>query len=282
MRLNGWIVASACVAGVCSVSSAQITGKVLLQGDPPEMPEIKLIQSVGSCAELHKNPVYEDSVVVGDKNELANVIVFIKPDAGKTLTGPKLTTPAVIDQKGCMYSPHVIAVEIGQPVEVKNSDPFLHNVHALTIDNNAFNFAEPMVMSKPIEPFTAVETFQIKCDVHGWMKAVIRVFDNPYFAVSDEGGKFSLDTKGLADGTYNVVAWHEVYKESAPQAIEVKGGKIAKPVEFKFQAKSAKAEAEPMKQVHVADIALPTAGGAASAADDCCTDPKTTAVAKKK
>jgi plastocyanin len=280
MRLNGWIVASACVAGFCSVSLGQITGKVLLQGDPPEMPEIKAMQAVASCAALHKNPVYEDTVVVGDKNELANVIVFIKPDAGKTLKGPELTTPAVIDQKGCMYSPHVIAVEVGQPVEVKNSDGFLHNVHALTIDNPAFNFAQPIVMVSKIAPFTTPETFQIKCDVHSWMKAVIRVFDNPYFAVSDEGGKFSIDTKGLADGSYNLVAWHEVYKESAPQKIEVKGGKIAKPAEFKFQAKGAKAAAEPMKQVHVADIAQPTSG--ALAAEDCCTDPKTAIVAKKK
>src|SRR6185312_2528397 len=142
-------------------------------------------------------------------------------------------------------------------------------------------FAEPIVMSKPIEPFTTPETFQIKCDVHSWMKAVIRVFDNPYFAVTNEAGKYSIDTTGLADGTYNLVAWHEVYKESAPQKIEVKGGKIAKPVDFTFDAKSAKAAAEPLKRVHVADIAQPTSGAAAAAAEDCCTDPKTTTVAKK-
>ena len=264
--------AAALLAGMSSFSYGQITGKVMLKGEPPEMPQIKAMQAVAQCADLHKDPVYEDTLVVSDKNEVANVIVFIKPAEGKTLTGPKRETPAVIDQKGCMYAPHVLAVQIGQPVTVKSADPFLHNVHALTIDNPAFNFAQVNVNEKKIEPFTTVETFQIKCDVHPWMKAVVRVFDHPYFATTDETGKFTIDTKGLADGTYTLQAWQEVYHDSKPQQIEVKGGKVAKPVEFTYEAKAAKAQADPLKQVHVAGLILPTAGTAA----DCCTDEKAT------
>jgi len=271
MRLSRSLLAAAFVAGLSSVSFGQVTGKVMLKGDPPEMPQIKAMEAVAQCQALHKDPVFEDSVVVRAKNELANVIVFIKPAAGQALKGPQKETPAVLDQKGCMYTPHVMAVQVGQPITVKNSDPFLHNVHALCIDNTAFNFAQVVVGDKKIDPFKEVETFQIKCDVHPWMKAIVRVFDNPYFAVTDESGKFSIDTKGLADGTYTVQAWQEVYHDSQPQQVEVKGGKAAKPVEFTFTAKSGKAEAQPLKEVHIAGIAQPTAGGDQA---ECCTAEK--------
>ena len=137
MRLKASIYAAALVGGLCTASFGQIAGKVTLQGDPPEPLQIKQMAQTPQCAELHKDPVYEDTLVVSDKNEIANVIVFIDPGEGKTLTGPKLTKAAVLDQKGCMYTPHVVAVEVGQPMVVKNSDPFLHNVHALSIDNAA-------------------------------------------------------------------------------------------------------------------------------------------------
>lgn len=254
MRTTAWLYAAALSAGLCTASFGQISGKVTLEGTPPDMPEIKAVQSVPQCKEMHKDPVYEDNVLVGDHGELQNVIVFIKPAEGQKLEGPKLEKPAVLDQKGCMYTPHVIAVEVGQPVDVKNSDPFLHNVHALSIDNPGFNFAQVNVGEKQIQPFTTPETFQVKCDVHPWMKAVVRVFDNPYFATTGEDGKYTIDTKGLADGTYTVQAWHEVYHDSAPQQVEVKGGKASKPVDFKFQAKAGKAEARPMKEVHLASI----------------------------
>jgi plastocyanin len=262
MRLSAYL-AMVVMGGLCSVSLAQIAGKVTLQGDPPEMPQIKAMQMVAQCAALHKDPVYEDSVVVSDKNEIANVIVFIKPAAGQALKGPQVTKALVLDQKGCMYSPHVLAVEVGQPVMIENSDGFLHNVHALSIDNPAFNFAQVTKGEKPIEPFKVPETFQLKCDVHPWMKAIVRVFDNPYFAVTNETGTYSIDTAGLADGTYTVQAWQEVYHDSEPQQVEVKGGKASKPVDFVFKAKSAKAAATPLKAIHLASVGEPS---------DCCAD----------
>jgi len=274
MRLSRSFMAAALVAGLSGVSFGQISGKVTLKGDPPDMPKIKAMEAVAQCMALHKDPVYEDSVVVSEKNEIANVIVFIKPAEGKKLGGPQKETPAVLDQKGCMYTPHVLAVQSGQPITVKNSDPFLHNVHALCIDNAAFNFAQVKPEDKKIEPFKDVETFQIKCDVHPWMKAIVRVFDNPYFGTTDEAGKYTIDTKGLPDGTYTVQAWQEVYHDSQPQQVEVKGGKAAKPVDFVFTAKGGKAEAQPMKEVHIAGIAQPTAGGEQA---DCCSDEKSTA-----
>jgi len=252
MRLIAWMSAAAASVGLCTASMAQISGKVVLEGQPPEMPEIKAIASNPQCAAEHKDPVYEETVVTDDHNDLANVVVFIKEDKEGALKGPKIEKPAVIDQKGCVYAPHVLAVEVGQPIVVKNSDPFMHNVHSLAIDNPTFNFAEVNQGEKTIEPFTAVETFQIKCDVHPWMKSWVRVFDHPYFAVTGEDGKFTIDTKGLKDGEYEVQTWHELYHDSPPQKFMLKDGKAEKELEFKYKSNTAKAEVSPVKQVHLA------------------------------
>ena len=261
MRLSTWLPAVALSAALGTASFAQISGKVTLDGNPPDMPQVKGISAVPQCAALHKDPVYEDTVIAGDKGELANVFVFIKPAEGQKLDGPQKTEPVALDQKGCMYSPHVLAVQTGEPVVVKNSDPFLHNVHSMAIDNPTFNFAQVTAGEKKIPPFTAVETFQIKCDVHPWMKAVVRVFDNPFFAVTGEDGKYTIDAKGLKDGTYTVQAYHEFYRDSEPQQVEVKDGKATKEVDFKFKAQ--KAEAAPLKTVHLASL---------TGTPDCCTD----------
>jgi hypothetical protein len=264
MRISSWLPAAALSAGLCTASFAQISGKVMLDGTPPEMAPVKGIASVPQCAQLHKDPVYDDSIVAGDKGELANVIVYIKPVEGQKLEGPQKKNPVVLDQKGCMYTPHVLAIETNEPVIARNSDAFLHNIHSMAIDNPMFNFAQ-FAGDKQLPPFTAVETFTIKCDVHPWMKAVVRVFDNPFFAVTDEDGKYTLDTKGLKDGTYTVQAWQEVYKNSEPQTVEVKDGKAAKPVDFKFKAQQ-KAAAVPDKNVHLASL---------TKTPDCCSDSKT-------
>ena len=257
-------------AGLCTASFGQITGKVTFDGNPPEMPEIKAIAAVPQCAMIHKDPVYDDSVLVGDKGEFANVIVFIKPDKDGDLKGPQVTKPAVLDQKGCMYTPHVLAVEVGQPVDVKNSDPFLHNIHSLAIDNMAFNFAMPTVGEKKLDPFTAVETFQIKCDVHPWMKAIVRTFEHPYFAVTDEAGKYTIDTKGLKDGSYTLAFWQEKYQDLGTQKIDVKGGKAT--ADLKYKPAAGKAEAPQYKTIHLAS---------ASGAPACCADKQgKTAMAK--
>lgn len=231
-----WISAVALVAGACGISFGQVTGTVTLKGNPPVMQQIKLIQLIPDCAKQHKNPVYEQTVITGDKGQLANVVVSIKTPEGKKL-GKVPTTPVVLDQKGCMYVPHVLPVMVGQPVDVKNSDSFLHNVHTLSIDNPGMNMAMIMVGNKKVPPFQTVETFKVKCDVHPWMVAWIRVLDNPYFATTSSDqkniGQYSIDTKGLPDGEYTFVAWQEKYGTQEKKA-KVTNGKAT--VDFTFNA----------------------------------------------
>ena len=164
----------------------------------------------------------------------------------------------MLDQLGCVYSPHVIALTVGQPLIARNSDAFLHNVHTLPFDNAAVNIGMPTIGSKSLEPLKAVETFKVKCDVHPWMAAWIVVLDNPYFAVSSADsktlGQFSIDTKDLPDGDYSVVAWQEVYQELPAQMVKVVGGKAT--VNFTFDADK-KAQAQPIKEIHLASANSP-------------------------
>ena len=223
MRMTPWLSALAISSGIGAACLADVSGKVNLTGKIPEMPEIKMMKMVPGCS--HKDPVFEETVVAGDKGELANVVVYIKPPAGKELSGddPK---PAVLDQKGCMYVPHVVVVEKGKTLMVKNSDAFLHNVHTMSLDNNPVNFAMPMVdqNGKKVGPFTTAENVKVKCDVHPWMTAWIIVVDSPFYAVTSEDGTYKIDTKGLADGDYELVFWQEKYGQKT-QKISVKGGK---------------------------------------------------------
>ncbi len=213
-----------------ATAHADVTGKVTLTGPAPEMKVIDM-SATPECAALHPDPVTEQTVIVGDKGELKNVVVSIKktPD----LKGDAPVAPAVLDQKGCMYEPHVVAMMVGQDLALKNSDTFLHNVHSQSTVNEPFNVGMPFKETNGIKvdsPPTKPEIFKVKCDVHPWMTAWIAVFDHPYFAVTGDDGTFTI--KNLPDGTYTLQAWHELYG-SQEQQITVKDGKATADFTYK-------------------------------------------------
>jgi hypothetical protein len=205
-----------------SAAAVSVAGIVTLEGKPPAQQDIDM-SGVKECAAQHPDPVPEQSFVVDDKGHLQNVVVYVSGSLPNNPPPP--TEPAVLDQHGCMYSPHVLPVMVGQPIMIRNSDSFLHNVHSLSQTNPSFNFAQPNAdAGKAVEPLKASETFRVKCDVHPWMSAYIVAVDNPYFAVSGEDGKFSL--AGLPDGEYTLVAWQEqLGTKEIP--VKVEAGKAA-------------------------------------------------------
>jgi len=221
---------------------ADVTGKAVFDGEAPK-PKAISMKAVPACDKQHTDPVYEEFIVTGDKNELKNVVVYVK-DGGK-LGGAAPTTPVVLDQKGCVYSPHVVVVMTGQELKAQNSDGFLHNVHGLCRDNPEFNFPQ---MQKgqvtPIEATKAVETFKVKCDVHPWMNAWVVVLDHPFSSVTGDNGEFAI--KGLKDGKYTLVAWHEKLGTQEAE-VEVKDGKAT--ADFKFAPKKKAAAADTIKAV---------------------------------
>src|SRR5437016_1426663 len=236
MRIrNSLLVATFSAAlGVCGIARADLTGTTKLDGKAPE-PEVIDMAAVGDCAKLHPDPVYKEDIVE-DKGNLANVVVAIKKEDSPDLTGEVPKEPAVIDQNGCMYKPHVLAMMVGQEFHIKNTDGFLHNIHTLSTVNPSFNKAQPSKVDEKVDPLKAPENFHVKCDVHPWMSAYIAVFDHPYFAVSDASGKFAI--KGLPDGDYTMTAWHEKFG-SQEQKVSVKGGKGE--VNFTFKPEGAMA-----------------------------------------
>jgi plastocyanin len=153
------------------------------------------------------------------------------------LTGnfPPPATPVVLNQKGCQYSPHVFGVQVGQPVQIVNSDPTLHNVHAMPKTNQEFNMGQPIQGMKFDHTFTAREVMvPFKCDVHGWMNAHMAVLDHPFFAVTGPDGTFTI--KGLPPGKYTIEAVHE---KLGTQTITVElAAKDAKAADFSFKAAS--------------------------------------------
>jgi plastocyanin len=246
--------------------SGQIIGKVTLDGEAPEPKEINMAAADPKCAAIHANPIFEESIVVGDKNELANVVVSIKAPEGKPLKGTAPKEPVIVDQKGCQYVPHVVALMVGQEVVVKNSDPVAHNVHSITIDNVEFNFQQGQkgAENKVGNKIKTAERFGIKCDIHPWMYVHVNAFEHPFFAVSNEKGEFSIPTKGLPDGAYNLEIWHEkLAPEPITQEIEIKGGK-AKVEEIKMPATGPAARADDVKATAKLTSAVKTVG------PECC------------
>jgi hypothetical protein len=244
MKLTALLSAAAVSAGLClaaSSASAQITGTVKLDGQAPEPAQINMAANP-QCAAAHPNPVLEETIVAGDKGELANVVVNVKAPEGKQLKGDLPKDPIVLDQKGCQYVPHVVAMMVGQDFVIKNDDNFLHNVHSLAIDNTPFNFGQPTKDEKGAnrgKDIKTAERFQVKCDVHPWMLAHVNAFEHPFFAVTNEKGEFSIPTKGLEDGTYTIEIWQEkLAPEPLTKEITVKGGK-ATVEEIKISAKAA-------------------------------------------
>ncbi|HMB96019.1 MAG TPA: carboxypeptidase regulatory-like domain-containing protein [Tepidisphaeraceae bacterium] len=236
MRIRTCILTAVFSTAMASFASADVTGKVTLDGKAPEMKTIDM-SGVKECASQHPDPVSEEVVVAGDKGELANVVVSVKTDDPASLGGEAPKEVAVLTQQGCMYHPHVLAMMIGQQLSIKNDDPFLHNVHSLAQTNPAFNFGQPNKdAGKPVDPPKAAEVIKIKCDVHPWMSAWLVVLDNPFFAVSAEDGTYTI--KGLPDGDYTLQAWQEKYG-TQEQKITVKDGKAT--ADFKFKADSAQA-----------------------------------------
>jgi plastocyanin len=148
-----------------------------------------------------------ERLVVGAGSGLQNVFVYVKDGLGnRTYAIP--ATPVVLDQKGCRYVPHVFGVQVGQTVTIANSDPTLHNVHAIPKTNREFNFGQPANVPPVPRTFDKPEVMvPFRCDVHSWMNAYVGVVPHPFFAVTEEDGTFEI--KGLPPGTYTIEAWHE-------------------------------------------------------------------------
>jgi hypothetical protein len=158
-------------------------------------------------------PILNESLVVNLTNKgLANVIVFLdrRPANIKPELAKPPTEPVLFDQKGCVFKPHVLVVQVGQPLLVVSDDAISHNTHTRPKRNNEFNqVISPGDRSgKPCD-YKKVEPgpLPVVCDLHNWMKAYHFPIDHPYWAVTDKDGKFKIE--GLPAGKHTFKVWHE-------------------------------------------------------------------------
>ena len=198
---------SAPAVTVDPATAATVSGKANLEGAMPANQPIRM-NADPACVKANagQNPTQE--TFVGEGGALGNVFVYVQ--SGLSGSFPAPTTPVTLDQKACRYVPHVFGVQVGQPVDIVNSDATLHNIHATPKTNQEFNTAQPIQGMKTQHTFTAKEgdvVIPFKCDVHGWMNAYVGVLDHPYFAVTKPDGSFSIPN--LPPGSYTLAAWHE-------------------------------------------------------------------------
>jgi plastocyanin len=140
-------------------------------------------------------------------------VVYVEAIAGKTFPAP--TAKPVIDQKGLMFAPHIVAVEQGTTVEFLNSDKVAHNVFWISVGGNkklGHNLGTwPQGEKRPFK-FDNPGAIPLLCNVHPEMSGYIVVSPTPYFAVSDKSGAYKIEN--VPDGSYSVTAWHEGAKNS--------------------------------------------------------------------
>lgn len=231
--------ALAVVVGMASVLpstvATDITGTVTLKGTPPKEKEITVMMDDANCRKMHPTVPTTHFYLTGPQGQLADVVVSLQGISGKS-TGAS-APPVLLDQKGCLYTPYVFAVQTGQKILVRNSDPVPHNVHCIPGEGSGNQERNELqvpngpdltfVLSKP-EMFC-----KFACQVHEWMFSYACVFDHPYFAVTGKDGTFKI--ADVPPGKYKIQAAHRKAGTDT-RDIEVKEGEPAK-ADFTLEVK---------------------------------------------
>ena len=209
-------------AGAVS-NGGSISGTITFAGDAPEVKPVEVTKDTKVCAQTQK---YDESLVVGENKGIKNAVVSIS----NISNGKDFGEAMVLDQKECVYTPHIVLTPAGSELEILNNDGILHNIHTYSEANPAFNQAQPKFKKKLKKKFDQPEVVRVECDAHGWMKGWIVVMDHPYYAVTDGEGKFSLSD--VPAGEYEVKIWHETLGETLQKVTVEAGGDASLAVEL--------------------------------------------------
>jgi plastocyanin len=185
-----------------------VSGTVHFSGKAPE--RIRIDMSQDPVCSMTGGDNFAEQYVVHD-GKLANVYVYVKDGPAAAISAPATTTaPVVLDQIGCRYVPHVIAVMRGGSVEFRNSDGTMHNIHTMpsVVANKEIDVSQGPKGAPQVREFLQPEVMMpVRCNNHPWMNAFINVSATPFFAVTDTNGHFEI--KGLLAGTYTLAVVHE-------------------------------------------------------------------------
>jgi hypothetical protein len=218
-----------------AAGEGKITGTVKLDGAAPHMRGIDMSKDP-FCSKAHAtDPAHSENVVVGSGGGLENVVLYISEGLSASALGAKPTQIPVFDQKGCMYTPHVLAMDVGQDFKVETSDQTAHNIHPepnpLT-GNIPWNQSQPPGAAPVTKSWKAPEMIHVKCNIHPWKSGWFAVVKGPY-ATTDDNGSYTI--QNVPPGNYTVTAWQETLGTQT-QKVTVAAGGAAK-ADFTFKAK---------------------------------------------
>ena len=220
---------------VNAAGEGKITGTVKLSGTAPHMRGIDMSKDP-YCVKIHaSSPAHMENVVVGSDGGLEYVVLYIS----EGLTGGALTeVPSqvpVFDQKGCMYTPHVLPMDVNQKFKVITSDQTTHNIHPNPnpmTGNIPWNQSQPPGAAPIEKSWKAPEMIPVQCNIHPWMHGYFSVVKGPY-AATDENGAYTLNN--VPPGNYTVTAWQEEYGTQTQKVTVAAGGTGS--ANFTFKAK---------------------------------------------
>jgi len=218
---------------VSAAGEGKITGMVKLDGAAPHMKGIDMSKDP-YCSKAHAtDPGHLETYVVGANGGLENVVLYLSEGfSGNPLAS---TTLPVFDQKNCMYTPHVLAMDVGQTFKVVTSDQTTHNIHPLPnpmTGNIPWNQSQPPGASPVEKSWKATEVIPVQCNIHPWMHGWFVVVKGPY-ATTDGNGSYTINN--VPPGSYTVTAWQEA-AGTQTQKVTVAAGAAAT-ADFTFKAK---------------------------------------------
>src|SRR5579864_1433811 len=220
---------------VNAAGEGKITGTVKLDGTAPHMKGIDMSKDP-YCAKAHaSDPAHLESVVVGTGGGLQNVVLYISEGLPASAQNAVPSEVPVFDQKNCVYTPHVLAMDVNQKFKVTTSDQTTHNIHPLPnpmTGNIPWNQSQPPGAAPVEKSWKAAEVIPVQCNIHPWMHGWFVVVKGPY-ATTDANGSYTINN--VPPGNYTVTAWQEDLGTQTAK-VTVAGGQSAT-ADFTFKGK---------------------------------------------
>ncbi|MGH9498590.1 MAG: carboxypeptidase regulatory-like domain-containing protein [Terriglobales bacterium] len=221
---------------VSAAGTGSIAGSVKLTGAAPHMRGIDMSKDP-FCVKQHENsPAHLENVVVGEGGGLENVVLYISEGLTGNEASAVPSKEPVFDQKGCMYTPHVLAMDVDQKFQVVTSDQTTHNIHPLPDalrGNIPWNKSQPPGAPPIVTSWKHEEiAIPVKCNIHPWMHGWFVVVKGPY-ATTDDKGSYTIEN--VPAGNYTVTAWQEELGTQTAKVTVAAGG--AAKADFSFKGK---------------------------------------------
>jgi plastocyanin len=230
-----------------------VGGTIALSGPIHQLPVRKISKDPQVCGTASRE---SQKLIVHGAGGLKNAVVIVEGvKRGKAM--PPAAQNAAIDQNKCEYSPHVQVMAVNSEITLRNSDPILHNIQFLQGDSSLFNIAQPVQGQVTKQKLDKIGSIYVECAVHSWMQGHVVVVDNPYYALTDDNGKFSITD--LPPGKYQVKIWHEYVGELTREVTVTAKTETALNVDLK-DLLAKKAAPAPVSVASVAPAAVATGG----------------------